>query len=391
MQTTADPHPAHRVPSGLDFAAAGLLVATIVLHVIAMFPTYVVGEPALASQGDQSALYAILAAAWALALAVGLTGPHRTPLAAGVAVGVAVTELGFRASDLGGYVFRYGSGTVGSGFWVMEAAWVIGAGAAAMTVVAARARHAPAKAVRPEPLTTGDPNPYASETDVVTSDLSASAPDPDLPPAHSAPPTETDAIPSDAIPSGGKSADSEEDAQERLAWVMLITVLAVAVGGAFLPAWDHALASSSVTGQSVSRSLGNAFDAPWQQVVGTVLAAVAMFIVPVAAMRLKDRAVAAAATIGSLIVLSTQLVAAVIQVDEPVPPGDLGISSSQANQLGLHISMQLTGWFTLDALVAYALFAAVIVRATLRVVHENSPGTRPSAPDWRSEAISWGP
>jgi hypothetical protein len=380
MQTTADPHATHRVPGRLDLAAGGLLLATIVLHVVAMFPTYVVGQPALASQSDQAALYAVLAAAWALALAVGLTGPHRTPMAAGLAVGVAVTELGFRVSDLGGYFFRYGNSTVGSGFWVMEAAWVVGAAAAGMAVIAARARHAPPKAAQPEAVAPAEPNPYGSDT----ADASIA------PPAALAaenPPAAPVEVPAPET----KPSDAGEDPQERLAWGMLITVLAIAVAGAFLPAWDHAVALSSVTGQSVSRSLGNAFNAPWQQVVGTVLAAVAMFLVPVAAMRLRDRAVAAAATVGSLLVLTTQLVAAVIQVDQPVPPGDLGIGPSQANQLGLHIGMQLTGWFTLDALVAYALFAAVIVRASLRVAQENSPGIRPSAPDWRSEAISWGP
>ncbi|HLI53672.1 MAG TPA: hypothetical protein VKU88_05055, partial [Acidimicrobiales bacterium] len=102
--------------------------------------------------------------------------------------------------------------------------------------------------------------------------------------------------------------------------------------------------------------------------------------------RLRDRGVAAAASVGSLLVLATQLVAAVVQVDEPVPPAELGVSPAQAGQLGLHISMQLTGWFTLDALAAYALFAAVMIWATLRAAPEESPGGQRGMAGWPLEA-----
>jgi hypothetical protein len=171
---------------------------------------------------------------------------------------------------------------------------------------------------------------------------------------------------------------------------MLVVILSLIVAGSFLPAWDHATAQSSVTGASISRDLGNAFShQPWQQVVGTVFVAVALVVIPAFAVRLRNKAVGAAAVIGALLVLTTQLVAAVVQVGLPVSPGELGLSQSQVSQLGLLLQMRLTGWFTLDALAAYALFAAVMIWSNLRVVHENSPGTRPSAPDVRSDAIPW--
>ena len=423
MQMAIQAHPeAHRRPAPLDLAAAGLLVATVVLHVVAMFPGYFLGSSSgssLTSSPDQAALYSVLAASWALALAIGLTGPDRTPMAAGLAVGVAAGELGFRVADLGD-ALKYGTSLVGPGLWLMEAAWVVGAAAAVVAVLAARRRHrspaepaaADAGAQGPEespdewqidwtvpaaPAASGSPaaNPYAASADVP-----AGSPPVDAPPAAPDPADQTASLPTGeptsvwevpAAPAAGAPAvaSSHHDPHERAAWTMLIAVLALLVAGAFLPAWDHAVAYSTVTGRGLTRSLGNAFSGPWQQVVGTVLAAVAIAAVPVVAARFRNRVVGAAAVCGVLLVLASQLVAAVVQVDLPVSPAEIGVSAGQASQLGLQLALKLTGWFTVDALAAYALFAAVMVWANLRVHHENSPGTPPRAPDVRRDAISW--
>lgn len=483
MQMAIQSHPdEHRRPAALDLVAAGLLVATVVLHVVAMFPGYFIGGSSgssLTSSPDQAALYAVLAASWALALVVGLTGPHRTPVAAGLAVGLAAGELGFRVADLGD-AFRYGTSSVGAGLWLMEAAWLVGAAAAATAVLAARRRHrvpdpvaafpsvppdaagadpaaavpvsgpvvdpargeshagwaAPGAAGQQEaPVEAAPPNPYApdgaqeldgaqeperghepgggSESDGFGSDQPAAHPSGEGPvPYRSDGPTTAMPLPgssdpTSALPVGEPTgvwdpaagaapaaaavavAPDREDAHERAAWTMLVAVLAVLVAGAFLPAWDHAVAFSSVTGQRISRSLGNAFSGPWQQVIGTVLAAVAMAAVPIVAVRLRQRKVGAAAVCGVLLVLGSQLTAAVVQVDQPLSPTQIGLSIGQARQLGVQLALKLTGWFTVDALAAYALFAAVMVWATLRLHQENSPGTPPSAPDARREAIPW--
>lgn len=409
----ADP----RRPAALDFVAALLLLGTVVLHVVAMAPVYFIGSGSLMSQPDQAAMYAVLSASWALALLVGLTGPHRTPVAAALSVGLAVTELGFRVADLGD-ALKYGTGTVGNGLWLMEAAWVVGAAAAVVAVLAARSRHGRRAALEAPPAAdwkidwtapedhAGAANPYItgteSGTETVTEteagpagDTTTAIPAPDSPTVSmEAPPESREPTHGIPAPRGGDTSvlpivpDGDEDPHERMAWSALVLVLALVVAGAFLPAWDHAVAVSTQTGQSISRNLGNAFkDQPWQQVVGTVLAAVALLVVPVVAVRLRNKAVGAAAAVGSLLVLSSQFVAAVVQVDQPVPPSDFGISSTQAHNLGLELSLKLTGWFTLDALAAYALFATMMVWATLRVVHENSAGTSPSAPDRRSAAM----
>ncbi len=460
MQMAIPPHhEAHRRPAPLDLAAAGLLVATVVLHVVAMFPGYFLGSgtgSSLTSSPDQAALYSVLAASWALALGIGLTGPERTPMAAALAVGVAAGELGFRVADLGD-ALKYGSSLVGPGLWLMESAWVVGAAAAAVSVLAARRRHAtappaaggvafagaaagdaprsgaewridwaapaapgaatspdsPDRATAPAPFApgtpdAGGPNPYAgddrsSEPDGAGIAAAASVTGPTaampVPPGASdqtatlptGEPTSVWEIPAaaPAAPAAPATRDREDDPHERAAWTMLIAVLALLVAGAFLPAWDHAVAYSTVTGRGLTRSLGNAFSGPWQQVVGTVLAAVAMAAVPIVAARLRNRVVGAAAVCGVLLVLASQLAAAVVQVDQPLSPAQIGIGAGQAGQLGLQLALELTGWFTVDALAAYALFAAVMVWANLREHQENSPGTAPSAPDLRRDAIPW--
>lgn len=331
----------YRRPNSLDLVAGVLLVVTVALHVAAMFPTYF-NEPAshqsLASQMDLATLYAILAAAWALVVVIGLTGPARIPIGAAMAVGIAATELGFRVADLGD-VFRYGYSQAGAGLLLMTVAWVVGAVAAVVLVLAARRQH----------------------------HLTISA----QPAGHV------------AAGVGDPAAGSRE------AWTVGVIILALAVAGAFLPPWDTYRAVSSATGRALTRNLGNAFSNPWQIITGNVLVSCAMLIVPIVAIRLTNRHIGAAAVAGMLLVLSSQLASAVVQVDIPVTAEQLGINPSTATQLGLSFSLHLSGWFVLEAVAAFGLFATVMVWATLRVDHENSPGTLPSAPEARSDAIPW--
>jgi hypothetical protein len=380
--------PAHRRPAGLDFLAAFLLLSTVVLHVVAMFPSYVSygGALSLASQTDQATQYAVLAAAWALCLAVGFAGPHRTPVAAALSVGVAVTELGFRVADLGP-VFRYGTGVADTGLWLMVAAWGVGAVGSVVAVLAARARHATPKAaatapVDNPPVTFADPAPDLAGAPppqwiqpVGPADSTSALPRPDATSAFA------------SLPGPGGRAASE-DGYERNAWTALVVVLAGLAAGAFIPAWDDYTAVSSVSRQTVHTTNGSAFThVPWQQATGYALVTAALALVPVVAIRLRHKPVGAAAVIGSLLVLTAQLVSAVVQIDLPVSPAVFNLTQSQASQLGLQLSVKLSGWFTVDALASYALFAAVLVWATLRAAQENSAGTAPSAPDWRNPAI----
>jgi hypothetical protein len=324
-----------------------LLVATVALHVAAMFPVYFTeGGQSLAGQTDQAAMYAVLAAAWALVLVVLLTGPARIAIAAAMAVGLAVTELGFRMADLG-QVFRYGSNQAGDGLWLMTAASAVGAASAVALVVAARRQ----------------------------SRLNQQQPEPSWAPSTSTP---------------EHSATGDAAIGSRGAWTAIVALLAVVVAGAFLPSWDRYRAVSSVNGSSVSREVGNAFtNNPWQITLGDVLVAAALLLIPIAAIRMKNRYVGAALAVGALLVLASQLVGAVVQVDMPVTPTMIGLPASEAQQLGLSLSLRLTDWFVLEAVAAFALFAAFMVWATLRLNHEYSPGTLPSTPSARNDAIPW--
>jgi hypothetical protein len=169
---------------------------------------------------------------------------------------------------------------------------------------------------------------------------------------------------------------------------IFVVILALATAGAFLPAWDHYVGIATTTGRSVSFDLGNAFSGPWPVVLGNVLAALALAAIPVVAIRLKDRSTGAALVAGALIVLAAQFVAAVVQVDQAVPPSLAGLTPAQATQLGLHLRMTLSSWFTFDVLAAFALFVTTMVVGHARDVpaQASSTGTWPSAPDARSDA-----
>jgi hypothetical protein len=396
---------ADRRPTLIDVFAGLLLAAAVVLHVVAMIPHFVEsGSPkqSLLSQPDQAALYSILAAAWAGVLVIGLLGPKRLTMCAAAAVGVALTELGFRVADLGWY-FRYGSAEQGPGLWIMTAAWAAGALGAAAVLVAAHRRRAPAPVIPapPDPYrgATGSdwildwPPPPREVTSASAVSSVSSGPDdtlevgsiqPNDPTLAVALPDATAGSPVWPAPGSGDTmalaSIPDEDPSRRTAWTLGVILLALAIAGFFLPAWDH-YDWVSTSGRSGGFSLGNAFSNPWQVTIGNVICAVMLAAVPIVAIRLHNRPAAAALAIGGLAVMASQFVGAVIQVDQPTPAA---ISTP-----GVEFTVRLTAWFTLDVLAAFLLLAAFLVHATLRGAHENSPETLPNAPDFRSRSIPW--
>ncbi len=380
--------PAARRPTWLELLAGAFVLAAVVLHVVGMFPAYFTSptQASVASQPDQVALFAVLAAGWALALAIGLTGPNRLPVAAGFAGGLAATELGFRVADLGD-VFHYGTSEAGPGLWIFVAGWAAGTLGAVMAVVACRRRRRRRRrsvAVVPA----GPP-------------IVAAWPARGLPASPAVPAVVVEAWPADPVtgapmamvPAQPDARDPEPGGdvllpRHRAIGAVATIVLALATAAFFLPPWDHYEATSTVTGSSVGKDLGNAFSYPWQVVIGNVLVAVALVAIPIAAFGLRNRTVRAALVCGALLALVAQFVAAVVQVDQPTSPGLLGLTPAQANQLGLAINLKLTGWFTLDALAALGLFAVVLALCTVRLAQANSAGITPRAPEARREPSS---
>jgi hypothetical protein len=505
-----------------DLSAAVLLAASVALHVVAMFPPYFggsIGQGSVWSQPDQAALYAVVTAGWALALALVLSGSDRIRLGAGMAVGLAVTELGFRFGDIGEAIHNSVGGS-STGLWLMTAGWVTGTAGAIVAVLAARRRArvddvntavtgpapapmvgpaaeppAPAPSVphwvpqpdprwaapgappsqpdprwapdaapsRPDPRwapgappsqpdprwaapqppglwAAGDPprgNPWAPPPSTAAAaagkvesgdegrdlampmpveptaslpvDVTAAVP---VEPTASLPVDTTAAVPvepttplridpTSALPvdatTAFPAAETAPSGPYGAGLTLLVALLALTTAGAFLPAWDRYVGLVTTTGRTVTFSLGNAFSGPWPLVAGNVLVAVALAAVPILASRLRDRTVAASVVVGSLLVLASQFTAAIVQVNQPVPPSVVGLTPAQADQLGLQLHMSLTGWFTLDVLAAYGLFVAVMVIGYLRPApahehsrHENSAGTWPTAPEARSPAsLPW--
>jgi hypothetical protein len=305
----------------LRAVSAFCLAGSVALHVGAMFPDYLhnQGVPGpLVDQTDQAVLYAALAFAWAVSLGLVAWGPRSARYGAAAAIGLAATELGFRLADLG-QVWRYGSGQAGLGLWLMSAAWVLGAAGAGFGLVLLRR--------------TSSQSVGASE--------GSEAPQPQERPIRPG-----------------------DDPAGRFAWRLAATVLGLLVAGAFLPAWDRYVAFDPASGLSNSVTAGNAFDAAWQIVLGNVVAAVALALIPALAVRLVDRWVGAAMAMGSLAVLATQLAAAVFQVDEPIP----GISHGS----GLVYAAKLTQWYTLDVIATLAVLALFLVWAGARAASARS-------------------
>jgi hypothetical protein len=383
---TPGPDATWRHPTLLEVSAGLLVVGTVVLHVVAMIPAYFAGpggHASLFSQADQAASYSILAAGWAVVLGIGLTGPSRIPICAGLATGLAVTEFGFRVSDVGALI-RYGSDLAGAGLWIMVAAWIFGVAAAVVLVVAARRRSRRMAGAPPE-APAGEAAPGLGDDAVSAAAFWTGR---EAGPwtgsyAGAGVAQEVEAPPGEATEEAPIAARSDPGLTPIL-WTVLLGLLGLITALCFLPSWDHYVGVTSA-GRTFSFNLGNAFSGPWEVVLGNVLVALAIVVIPVAGSRLRDRGAAAAAVGGSLIVLGSQFVSAVVQVDQPVTVTAI---PARYLELGSQFGIKLTGWFTIDVLAAFALFAAVMVWATSRVVYANSRGTWPSAPEVRSEAIS---
>lgn len=437
----AAPHHARR-PTSIELAAAALLAAAVVLHVVAMLPTYYggAGQSSLWSQPEQAVLFAVLAGGWAVALALGLSSPARVATSAAFAVGLAGAELGFRVTDLGTVFSGDGGTSGGAGVYLMTAAWVVGAIAAGTAVLAVHRQRQGTEDAWTTPATVPDPvgpevaalpGPAPETAQLAAADdpptvgfasptveLGTTTPHPEWSTTLAAP-ADTDATA--ALDAGASSVEAPEapeaskapEASEAVAGadrsgdttvlpaaprdkyrpaplpLVLVGLLSLATAGAFLPAWDHytGIATDPSTGQtaSVSLSLGNAFHYPWQMIVGNVLAAIAIAVIPIAAYYfLRNKALVAATIAGVLLVLSAQFASAIDQASRAVPASFAGPDTV------LHLS--LTGWFTLDVLVAYALFAVGMVLGHLRVEegHESSDGMLPSTPEARRVAsLPW--
>ncbi len=161
--------------------------------------------------------------------------------------------------------------------------------------------------------------------------------------------------------------------------ILAVTLAVVAALGAaitFAPSWDS-YTLRTVAGQVHSLTAGNAFSNPGAVIAGDVLVMVALVLVAAAAALWRPVRLGAVLLAGALIPMVAQGVSALAQLGEGVSPSQFGISSGQAQQLGLSISQGLTAWFWVYCVFVVAL--AVICGWLWAGPRRTSPAVAPAA------------
>lgn len=300
------PQPGH--PALAQVLPVGtLLAACLALHLAAMWPAYpqLTNAPIVTSPSE-TAIYIVLELGWALAAALVLS---RVSVRGGVALGAGVgaVELGFLVSDLAGSLLQTNRDT--PGVWL--AVGGLGFGLAGVLLGAS------------------------------------------------------------VVQLGSPRVHISPERQPRSVLTVLVALLATAT---FVPSWDRFTAFATRTGASVSWTQGNVFHNPAGIMAGDLVAALAIVALPAIAAFWAPLEVGAWAIAGVFVALGSEVLSAAVQVRGGVTSAllqeltrDIGLTPAQADALGVHFSISLTGWWTADAaatvaLGALALWAAVDAR-----------------------------
>jgi hypothetical protein len=163
----------------------------------------------------------------------------------------------------------------------------------------------------------------------------------------------------------------------RIVLALTLAILA-AIGAAitFAPSWDS-YTLRTAAGEVHSLTAGNAFANPGAVIAGDVLVMVALVLVAALAAVWRPIRLGAVLLAGALIPMVAQAVSALAQLGEGVSSTQFGISSSEAQQLGLSISQGLTAWFWFYCLFVVAL--AVICGWMWSVPRRASQAVAPAA------------
>lgn len=142
--------------------------------------------------------------------------------------------------------------------------------------------------------------------------------------------------------------------------VVAVTLMLAALGAAitFAPSWDSFTLTSSA-GASQIVTLGNAFANPGPVIFGDVVVMIALFVAAIAAAFWRPSRFGWALAAGASVPMVAQAISAFIQVSEPTPSTQFGISASQAAQAGLKIANGFTGVFW-----GYCAFIVVLLITT---------------------------
>jgi hypothetical protein len=139
--------------------------------------------------------------------------------------------------------------------------------------------------------------------------------------------------------------------------IVMLVLAGLGAAVAFAPAWDS-FTLRTAAGQTQSLTAGNAFANPGWVIAGNVAVMIGFAAVVIAAALWRPRRHGAALLAGAIIPMAAQAISALIQLGEPVPPSQFGISSAEASQLGLTISSGLTPVFWIYCLLVVALMVS---------------------------------
>ena len=274
--------------------AAALLGAGIILGVAGLFPAYI-GAASLAQQADQVTSHAIYLAVWTVSLVLILLGGARLRIGALLGLGLSAVTFGLFLADAGTALSAPGN-PGGAGLVLSIIGWLA---CAAGSVVAFLARPA------------GVPAPAAQPAEL-------------------------------ARPRGAA-----------IGRAVMVVLAGLGVAAAFAPAWDS-FTLRTAAGQVQSLTAGNAFSNPGLVITGDLAVMIALAAVVIAAALWRPVRHGAALLAGATAAMAAQAVSALVQVAGTPAPGQFGISSAQASQLGLTISAGLTPafWIYVGFLVA---------------------------------------
>jgi hypothetical protein len=282
--------------------AAGLLAVGVVLGVAGLFPGYL-GSVSLASRSDQVLTHAIYLGAWTMSAVLILLGGTRPRLGALLGVGMSAVTFGLFFSDAG--LALGGTGTSGgTGLILSLIGWFACAAGSVLALL-----------VRPADGSAGQPGSAAKPGSLGRPRGAAVGP------------------------------------------VVMMILAGLGVAAAFAPAWDS-YTLRTAAGQSQSLTMGDAFSgsSPVLVTTGDVLVMIALAVVVVLAAFWRPVRHGALLLAGAIIPMAAQAISALVQITQPAPPAQFGISNAQATQLGLTISPGLTPAFWI-----YCVFLVVLL------------------------------
>ena len=336
--------------------ASGLLAVGIICGLAGLFPAYLSGA-SLTSSASQLIPHVFYLAGWAASLALILLGGSRLKVGVLFSLGLSVVTFGFFFSDLG-EVIAAGSHLAGAGLVLSLIGWVACAAGSvvALPLQAGFFRRSAAQLRSTFSLVPAAPAaPADADTTLATPPGSYGQP---------VPAGSYGAHPGYGAYQPQPSSRGQDPAAHRAILTVAIAALA-ALGAAitFAPSWDS-YTLRTATGVAHTLTAGNAFSNPAAVIVGDVAVMVALVLVAVTATLWRPLRLGAALLAGAVIPMIGQGISALAQLGEATSPAQFGISSAQANQLGLTISQGVTPvfWFYCAFVVILAVLCGWLYR-----------------------------